>query len=400
MLEELVMIHGEVMNSLPTKNHRYIWNKINWDTRALCIYGDRGVGKTTLMCQYLLEHYQQVEHALYLSADNINVISNGLWNIVKTYFSHGGKAIFIDEVHKYPNWSIEIKNILDTYKKHQVIFSGSSAIDLQGAKGDLSRRVVYYKLSGLSFREYLKIQLNLDVPMIHFDDLIKNHVSFAEQFRSKTILKHFNDYLQFGYYPYFVEGTEEYFLKLNNVIEKIIFEDVAVVYNLKQATLNTLKKLLWIVTNSGFIIPNIDSISKNFGVSREIIYDCIEYLSKSGLLYNLYHDAEGMKFVRKPGKIQISNTNLLHAINGSLKIESNPGGVREIFFVNQVCQDHKIRLHEAGDYIVNDQYVIEVGGKSKTRKQINKIDNAYLALDDIEIGFANKIPLYLFGFLY
>lgn len=395
-----MMIHGEVMSALSTKNHRYIWEKINWNAKAICIYGDRGVGKTTLMCQYLLEHYKQVDHALYLSADNINVISNGLWNTVKTYFSHGGKAVFIDEVHKYPEWSVEIKNILDTYKNHQVVFSGSSTIDLQGAKGDLSRRVVYYKLPGLSFREFLKIQLNLEIPSISLEDLIENHVSFAEQFRSKTILKHFNDYLAFGYYPYFIEGVEEYYSKINNTVEKVIFEDIAVVYNLKQATLNTLKRILWLVATSGFIIPNIDSISRDFGISRDVIYDSLEYLSKSGLIYNLYPDAKGMKFVRKPGKIQISNTNLLSAINGSLKMENNVGAVREIFFVNQVSHDQKIRLHETGDYIINNKYVIEVGGKTKTRRQIKKLDNAYLVLDNIEIGFGDKIPLYLFGFLY
>ena len=400
MIEELIGIHIEVMNTTPRLVHRYLWDKINWDARVICVFGDRGVGKTTLMCQYLLEKYKSVTSALYISADNINVISHGLFTTAKDFFAHGGQALFIDEIHKYPDWSIELKNIIDTYRKHQIIFSGSSTLDLQHSKGDLSRRAVYYKVPGLSFREYLNLALALDVPAIQFDDLLKHHVSFAEQFRGKTILKHFKDYLQHGYYPYFVEGITDYLSKVNNTIEKIIFEDLAVVYRLKPATLTTLKRILWLIATSEGLIPNIDSLSKNFAISRESIYDALEYLDKSGLIRNLYANASGMKFIRKPGKIYLNNTNLLYAINGTLKTNHSIGVVRETFFVNQVANSCKISLHEAGDYLVDDRYIIEVGGRGKTKKQIKQLEQAYLAVDDIEIGFGTKIPLYLFGFLY
>lgn len=400
MIEELMSIHHAVMNTTPTLVHRYLWDKINWDAKVICIYGDRGVGKTTLMSQYLLHQYKSVTQALYISADNINVISYGLLATAKDFFSHAGNALFIDEIHKYPNWSIELKNIIDTYKTHQIIFSGSSTLDLQHSKGDLSRRVVYYKVPGLSFREYLNLQIGLDVPAISFTDLLQQHVSFAEQFQGKTILKHFKNYLEYGYYPYFVEGIADYLSKINNTIEKIIFEDIAVVYRLKTSTLTILKRLLWLIATGEGLIPNIDSLSKNLAVSREIIYDALLYLDKSGLIHNLYANASGMKLIRKPGKIYLNNTNLLYAINGELKTKHSIGVVRETFFVNQVANICKISLHDAGDYLIEDRYVVEFGGRGKTKKQIKQLDQAYLVVDDIEIGFGKKIPLYLFGFLY
>ncbi len=400
MIEELIGIHAEVMRTTPLLVHRYLWDKINWDARVICLFGDRGVGKTTLMCQYLLKKYKSVSQALYISADNINVIADGLFTTAKDFFSHGGQALFIDEIHKYPDWSIELKNIIDTYGKHQIIFSGSSTLDLQHSKGDLSRRVVYYKIPGLSFREYLNLHIGLDMPAMRFEDLLKQHVGFAEKLQGKTILKHFNDYLEHGYYPYFVEGVTDYLSKINNTIEKIIFEDLAVVYRLKPATLTTLKRVLWLIATSEGLIPNIDSLSKNFAISRESIYDALEYLDKSGLTRNLYASASGMKFIRKPGKIYLHNTNLLYAINGTLKTNHSIGVVRETFFVNQVANACKISLHDAGDYLIDERFVIEVGGRGKTKKQIKHQEKAYLAVDGIEIGFGTKIPLYLFGFLY
>lgn len=401
MLFELVTIHNEVMSTTPSLAFkRFLHDQINWDAKAICIQGARGVGKTTLMCQLFLEKYKNVEQALYFSADNINVTSKGLFKIAQEFFSAGGLALFIDEIHKYPNWSIELKNIIDTYRKRQIIFSGSSSLDLQHSKGDLSRRVVYHSLPCLSFREYLKLSQQIDFPAVSLEDIIKNHLSIAEKLKSITILKHFNNYLNHGSYPFFSEGIEDYLSKINNVIEKIIFEDIAVVYNLKQTTLPVIKRLLWLVATTNGLTPNVDSISKNFRVSRDVIYNCFEYLHKSGLIKNLYTDARGMKLARKPGKVYLDNTNLLHAINGSLKLNSDIGVVRETFFVNQLELNHRVNLHDSGDFIIDDYYVIEVGGKGKTEKQIKSVKNSYLAIDGIEMGFGKRIPLYLFGLLY
>ncbi len=400
MLEELILIHQEVMATLPVTFRRYLYPHINWKAQGLCVVGDRGVGKTTLLCQDLLERYQTPDRALYLSADHILVISYGLVSIAKHFFAHGGEALYIDEVHKYPNWSIEIKNILDTYKKKQVIFSASSSIDLHRSKGDLSRRVVYHRLLGLSFREYLSLSTNIQFPILTIEEILEKHVALASHFKSIPILKYFKEYLKYGYYPFFLEGVEDYLSKVQNVIEKVLFEDLAVVYNLRQTTLPILKRILWLVATSNGLIPNIDKISKNLGISREMVYNCLDYLNNSGLLNDIFPSGKGNSLIRKPGKIYLNNTNLLSAIHGSLKLENDVGSIRETFFINQVGSRYKVLLHDKGDFLVDNQYVIEVGGKGKNDKQIRGTKEAYLAIDDISIGFSHKIPLYLFGLLY
>lgn len=400
MLDELALIHQEVMATTPTAFRRYLYPKINWGAKGLCILGDRGVGKTTLLCQDFLERYRSPEKGLYISADHVSVVSYGLVNIAQSYFSYGGEALYIDEVHKYPNWSIEIKNLLDTYKNRQIIFSASSSLDLNKSKADLSRRIVYHRLLGLSFREYLSLSENLELPPLSLPEILKNHIKIATNFNSFPLLKYFKEYLKHGYYPFFKEGLEDYLSKVNNVIEKVLFEDIAVVYNLKQTTVPILKRILWLVATSNGLIPNIDKMSKNLGISREMVYNCLEYLNSSGLLNDLFPSGKGNRLIRKPSKIYLNNANLLNAIHGSLKLESDIGGIRETFFVNQVSGLHKVALHDKGDFIIDDSWIVEVGGRGKNDKQIRKQEEAYLAVDDIKIGFGNKIPLYLFGFLY
>lgn len=399
-LDELVVIHTEVMSTVSQTSKRYLYDKIDWNTKAICLKGERGVGKTTMICQYLLEKYESPDKALYISADNINVTAIGLFNIAREYFAYGGQALFIDEIHKYSDWSVELKNIIDTYRKHQIVFTGSSSLNLEQSKADLSRRVVYHKLLGVSFREFLTLSLNIEVEHITLENLINHHVKIANQFKGIPILKYFSDYLEYGYYPFFLEGLNDYLAKVNNMIEKVLFEDIAVVYNLRQTTIPILKKLLWLIATSVVFTPNIDSISKNLSVSRDIIYNCLEHLNHSGLLNSIYPEARGMKLVRKPGKIYMSNTNLLNAINGNIYLTSDIGNIRETFIANQLSSYFKIGLHDEGDFIIDGKYIIEVGGNGKTDKQIKSLDNAYSAIDGIEIGFGRRIPLYLFGLLY
>lgn len=400
MLEDLIQIHQEVMSTVPTAVKRYLYTQINWKAAGLCIVGDRGVGKTTMVCQNLLETYKTPSRALYISADHVSVLSYGLVNIAKAFFAEGGEALYIDEVHKYPEWSVEIKNLLDTYKGRQIIFSASSSLDLNKSKGDLSRRVVYHRLLGLSFREYLSLAHNIHLPTLTMEEVIRDHVTIVSDFGSIPLLQYFKEYILHGYYPFFMEGLQDYSAKLTNVIEKVLFEDVAVVYNLRQTTLPILKRILWLVATSNGLIPNIDKMSKNLGISRELVYNCLEYLSSSGLLNEVFASGKGNNLIRKPAKIYLNNSNILNAINGTLKLETDVGGIRETFFVNQVGCNHKVSLYDKGDFLINDRWIVEIGGKNKNDYQIREEKEAYLVLDDLKIGFGRKIPLYLFGFLY
>lgn len=399
-LESLVAVHGLVMSNIETDQKRYLYPKIRWQARGICLVGNRGVGKTTLMCQYLLEKYQTASRALYISADNIYVLNTGLFAIAQSYFQLGGEALFIDEIHKYPGWAMELKNILDTYRNKQIIFSASSMVELKKSKYDLSRRAVYYELRGLSFREFLSFNSQIEMEAITLEEILTKHVQIAEQFKEIPILKYFYDYLLHGYFPFYLEGIEDYLPKINNIIEKVIYEDIAVIHNVKQSTLPILKKILWLVATSKGLIPNIDRISKDLQVSREVIYESIERLEQSGLLNNIYSDAHGLKLIRKPAKIFLENPSLICAINGILKLSNNTGNLRETFFVNQVAHLYRLNLHDHADFILNGEIAIEVGGKSKSFSQIKSQDQGYLAVDGIEIGFGRKIPLYMFGFLY
>lgn len=401
MLTELYALHNEVMATTPVEFKRALYNQVNWKNHAICILGHRGVGKTTLLCQRLLDEYKTDDKGLYISADNVFVLNEGLFKTAMNYFSSGGEAIFIDEVHKYPGWSVEVKNIIDTYKRKKIIISGSSSIDLVKSKGDLSRRVVYYTLPGMSFREYLKLKGVIDPPIYTLNEILKDHVEIAKQFTSMGILKHFYNYLSYGYYPIFTEGTEDYLVKILNVIDKVIYEDIAVIFNLKQSTLILMKKLLSLIATVDGLVPNIDSISKQLQVTRDSVYDSFEYLNQAGLISNLYLDERGMKMIRKPGKVFLNNTNLLHAITGSLRIETNTGAIRETLFASQLAINHRINLHPTADFVVDGEFIFEVGGRNKSNSQLKGIEkNGYLALDGIEVGYKHKIPLYLFGLLY
>lgn len=399
MLESLFEYHSKVIQNLP-KYKRYLYSKINWKSKGICITGARGTGKTTLLLQYMLEKYKSVEECLYVCADNIEVIDIGLLTLAKEYFKYGGKALIIDEVHKYQNWQQEIKNILDIYKDKQILISGSSSIKLQHSKYDLSRRITYYQLSGLSFREYLVLENKINLKPFNFKDILKNHTQISQELiKNVTVLKEFRNYLKYGYYPFYLDNTQDYHLRLSNVIEKVLFEDIFSSYNIKISSITYLKKILYLLATSNPFILNISKLSSDLGISKEYIYIFIEYLTLSKLINSVTADAIGYVLIRKPQKIYLDNTNILCSIDSN-SFKKNIGTIREIFFVNQLLCNNKLNSSKLGDFIIDNKYTIEVGGQNKTFKQIKDTPNSYLAVDNIEIGIGNKIPLYLFGLLY
>lgn len=401
MDSNLLAIHAHSVRGISLDKKRYLYSQINWDSRALCLAGARGTGKTTMLLQYYLETYNDPGRCLYLSADNIQVMANGLFAIAGDYFAHGGEALIIDEVHKYPGWSQEVKNIFDTFKDKKIMLSGSSTLDLTRARHDLSRRVVYHSLVGLSFREYLDFSHNIVIQPLKLPRLLEDHPAIAADLLGRgPMLKYFSEYLKTGYYPFFLEGRHDYESKVLGVIEKVLFEDVSVSYNLPQAKIPVLKKILWLIATSHPFQLNIDGLASDLGVSRPSLYNYLDILETGGLLRSLNSAARGAKRIRKPGKLLFDNTNLLFAIAGSFKDEASIGTLRETFFASQLSLVHKLSLHAKADFLVDNRLVFEIGGPAKGKKQIAGRPGAYLVQDGIEIGFAETIPLYLFGFLY
>ncbi|MCK5807731.1 ATP-binding protein [bacterium] len=400
-MQQLKSMHERIIAQHKKSKERYLTDEIDWTFKAICIFGARGTGKTTLLVQQYKKAYKTSEKALYISADNIIVTSKGLLNIAQEYFALGGEALFIDEVHKYLNWSIEVKNIIDLYPEKKIIISGSSSIDLEKGKGDLSRRVLYYELKGLSFREFISFETGSVFPTLSLAEIEKNHYEIARSMIEKLpLLKYFKEYLLYGYYPYYIENKEALPSLLLNVVEKVIYEDIAVVKNISQSKLPALKKLIWIVASSKPFTPNLERISKELNISREYVYLFMEYLEKAGVFLQIKKSGSPLVRARKPEKLYINNTSLLVATAGLSGIEAEIGTIRETFFANQVRVKHSITIPKKGDFMVDNTFTYEIGGKNKTKKQIATVKNSFVVADDIEMGFGTTIPLYLFGFLY
>lgn len=395
MLEKLFSIHQETVKHVPLSFRRYLHKQIHWKEGPLCLVGPRGVGKTTLLLQHYHDAYADVGKCLYISADHVDVTATGLFNAADEYFKMGGEALIIDEIHKYPNWTVELKNIIDVYKAKKIMVSGSSSLKLKQGKGDLSRRLVYYDLAALSFREYLELKEKRMLLVLSLTEVLKNHLTHAQRIsKDGSILKSFKNYLRYGVYPFFVEGEGTYFQKVNNVIEKILYEEVATMGRIKPGNMAVLKKILWVIATASPFVINIEKLSRDLKISKQYVYAYLELLEHAGLIAGLKHEARGLKLARKPVKLFLENTSLLQAIAVDLRSEAELGTMRETFFFNQMKVGHRVAEGETGDFVVDGRYEFEIGGKNK------EASSGYVAADGIEIGVKNKIPLYLFGFLY
>lgn len=394
-------IQDNLLKQAPRTYRRFLYEKINWGNRLIGLVGGRGAGKTTLLLQRLIEIGSSIKY-LYISADHVRVEALGIYEIASQFFQMGGEVIIIDEIHKYTNWPQEIKNLYDSFPKSRILFSGSSALGLQLGNADLSRRSVFYYLPGLSFREYLLLSNNMDFPPIEFTDLLQDHPRFASVVLSEfQILGYFQDYIDHGVYPFFMEGIEEYLIKLGSIIEKALYEDILPTSRMKSANISILKRILWLVATSQPFTPNFGKISKDLGISKPSLYVYLDYLEKAGLIAAIMPKGAGSKLARKPARIYLGNTNLLRAISGELSREDPVGTVRETFVQHQLVKAGlQVRIPEKADFLVENKYLLEVGGRNKGKRQIAGKENAYIIKDNIDRGFGNVIPMWLLGFLY
>ncbi|MDA3863720.1 MAG: AAA family ATPase, partial [Deltaproteobacteria bacterium] len=361
----------------------------------------RGTGKTTMIVQHIAQKYGNSDEALYIAGDHPEVLTTGLYKIADQHFKFGGKLLCIDEIHRFPNWSQVLKSIIDVWKNKQIIVSGSSSAALHIGKGDLSRRVLFYKLHGLSFREYLNMQLKASFKSLTLNDILANHLEYSGKIIGEIeVLKHFQDYLKFGFYPFFLEGSDDFKMKMDNIIDKIITSDIPQIYNITPGKTVVLKKLLWIIASSEPFSPNISRLAKDLRVSRESIYNYLEYLTKAGLIMSVHHGGKGLRSERKPEKVYLDNTNLLDVLSSARGRQQMRGTVRETFFANQVRAEHQITIPSQGDFAVDGKFLFEIGGKNKSSGQLPEGKDSFYVLDSVETGFRQKMPLYLFGFLY
>jgi len=371
---------------------------IDWNDRLIGILGARGTGKTTLLLQRLKAQYGFSKEAIYITMDDIYFTSNSLSDFALQFRQQGGKILFIDEVHKYPDWAREIKNIYDFYKDLKIVFTGSSIIDISRQNADLSRRAVQYELTGLSYREFLHFSGIAKPEAISLKDLLDRHVEIAhELIPDFKPLQYFSDYLKFGYYPFFVENINTYHMRIEKVVRLIIEEDLQFIAGFNPHHSRKVYQLLYILATNVPFKPNISKLAEKTDMNRNIIVEYLHYLDSARLINALSAAGRSTSILQKPDKIFLENTNLLYALTPE---NIDKGTLRETFFMSQLKNaKHEVKLPLQGDFFVDDQYTFEIGGKTKSSKQLMGIENSFVAVDDTEAGISNKIPLWLFGML-
>lgn len=401
-MDTLFVRHDIYLDDVPMHHVRSIMETIDWESRLILIKGPKGVGKSTLLKQFVKQNYADGDrHVLYCSADTSYFSTHSLVDVAMQFHKLGGKVLLIDEVHKFPNWSREVKEIYDLYHDMQIILSGSSLIQLNNGEGDLSRRIVTYNMPGLSLREYIIFETGIKLEKISLDDLLENPNVFCTKIR-KSIrpLEHFNQYIKVGYYPFYFERRRDYALKIEGVINHIIESELVRYRNVDVCNTRKLKALLRVVSEMVPYEVDIAKLSRAIGIKRDTILKYMEYLDEAKLTTRLYTNLDTITELQKPDKLYLDNPNLLYTLSSATP---QIGTVRETFFASQLLSaGHRLEYagYKCGDFRIDSHYVIEVGGAEKGYGQIEGIEHSYVAADDVESSIGRKIPLWAFGFLY
>ena len=389
-MESLFQYSNQLVTQVNETFERYAHSNINWQNRLIGLIGPRGVGKTTLILQYIKKNLE-VSKTLYVTTEDFYFATNTLIDLADRFVKYGGKNLFIDEIHKYPDWSRELKLIYDYHKDLKIVFTGSSVLDIKKGSSDLSRRAVVYTMQGLSFREYLELFHQIQVPRFELQDMLNHRVILPQLPRP---LPYFKSYLQNGYYPFALESDFE--KKLQQVVIQTLENDIPGYAGMHVATGRKLIKLMGIIAQSVPFRPNMTKLAELLQISRNNVADYLLYMEEAGMIAQLRHKTEGIRQLGKVDKVYLDNTNLIH---GLAQENINRGNIRETFFINQLRVKHRITSSATADFRIDD-IDFEIGGPQKGQKQIRNTPRGFIVKDDIETAYQNTIPLWHFGLLY
>ena len=398
-METLFTRHDLYIANTPVDIIRDIMDEIHWDSRLIAIVGARGVGKSTLIRQFIRKNYQAYDRSvLYCSLDSVYFSTHTLLDLVETFIMNGGKRLFFDEVHKYSNWSREIKEIYDLYPDIKVVISGSSLLHILNADADLSRRCIRYTMNGLSFREFLRFYKNIDIRKYSLPEIIDNPAPLCSEVnRLCKPVQQFKEYLTYGYYPFYMESVMDYYTRIEQVTNFVIETELPLLRKVDIANIRKIKALVSIIASSIPFEVDASKLSRLIGTGRDTVIEYIQHLEDARIFNLLYSDVRSVGKLTRPDKIYLENANLLYALSSS---EVNIGTARETFVVNQLKIKYDVEYgKQQGDFKVDGKYTFEVGGKDKTFSQIAGVRNSFVLSDDIETPLGRRLPIWSVGFI-
>lgn len=391
-MEQLFQIYTDILKRTDTTFVRYLHGKINWLSRLIVIVGARGVGKTTMLLQHI-KISNATSKSLYISADNTFFSAHSLYDTADKFHKLGGRFLYIDEAHKYKNWSQEVKMMYDTLPDLNIVVTGSSILDIgKSTDADLSRRAIRYTMEGMSFREYINMTRKVNIKAYSFDEIINHEVNLPEEIAHPLPL--WNEYISRGSYPFF--AMDDYYSRIDNVVNQTLEVDIPAFAGMNATTSRKLKKLLFVIAQSSPFKPNLSEIGRAIECDRSTVSDYIVYMEKAGLLRQLRAAGNGMSLIERPEKLFLANTTLIHALGED---KPNIGNIRETAFFALMSVNNTVKASPVSDFLVSGK-TFEVGGKSKTQRQIKDTPDSYIVKDDIENGYLNVIPLWNFGMNY
>ncbi|MFO7790671.1 MAG: AAA family ATPase [Bacteroidales bacterium] len=395
-MEALLRKSQQKIKNIPLAFKRYLYYQINFSNRQISILGSRGTGKTTLLLQ--IGAIQAGKTKLYVALDDLFFTDNSLYRLAEEFEKYGGELLLLDEVHKYPGWSRELKLIYDDFPRLQVIFSSSSILDIYRGESDLSRRAITYTLKELSFREYMFFHHDIQLPHYTLENLIKAHENISLDLVNQIKpLKYFRQYKKHGAYPFYNGDENEYYQQIKNIINLILEVDLPAVKPIEYVNITKIKRLLYVLAVNVPFTPNISRLSEKTGLPRNALVQALQLLNRAEIIHILYKQSRSISLLNKPDKIWLNNASLSYALSDG---KPDEGSLRESFFVSQLNGLHTVSLADKGDFMVDNTYIFEVGGKNKSQKQIKGLKNAFVVKDNVETGVLNNIPLWLFGLLY